>query len=162
MRPNVTALIRAEVGARWQLSIDEPRIRLGLDSSADFVRGLLTLTRTDQHILVEGSLESSIPTECVRCLDIFQQLLRLQLEEQFALAAGPSVTDPPYLVDANGTIDLTLPIREQIVLSVPIQPICRPDCKGLCIQCGKNLNEGPCECSDDSVDPRLASLKTLL
>ena len=161
LRYKVSALIKADVGSRMQLVIDEPPLNLGPDLTADYLRGNLVLTRTDRHILVEGTLKSAVIADCVRCLDAFHQPLRISLEEQFALTAGSNV-DPLYLVETDGTLDLTFPMREQILLSQPIQTLCRPDCKGLCPHCGRNLNENPCECKDDSTDPRLASLKTLL
>lgn len=162
LRYNVSSLIRADVGSQLHLAIDESPVSLGQDLTADFLRGKLTLTRTDQHILVEGTLQSAVSAECVRCLGSFHQQIQVPIEEQFALTPGLPVADPLYVVGSDGTIDLTWPMREQILLCVPIQSICRPNCKGLCPQCGKNLNEGPCDCRDEPIDPRLASLKTLL
>jgi uncharacterized protein len=145
-----------------RLAIDELRRSLGPDLEVDFLRGNLVLTRTDQHILVAGTLETATRAECVRCLDSFDQPLVLQLEELFALKSGPQVVDRHYVVAADGTIDLTSPLREQVLLAQPIKPVCRPDCAGLCATCGRNLNEGQCECKDESIDPRLAALKALL
>jgi len=101
-------------------------------------------------------------SECVRCLESFHLPIQIRLEELFALNPGPQVSDPVYLIAPDGTIDLVYPLREQILLAQPLKPVCRPDCKGLCMNCGKNLNEGPCDCSDESIDPRLAALKALL
>jgi uncharacterized protein len=162
MRFKVSALIRAEVGAQFEQIVDEPARHLGQDLKVDYLRGKLMLTRTDQHILVEGTINTALPAECVRCLDTFSLPLRIRLEELFALTLGAQVADPLYAVAPDGTIDLTLPLREQILLAQPIKPICRPDCKGLCSTCGKNLNEGPCDCDDESIDPRLAALRALL
>lgn len=162
LRFKVTALTRAEVGSRLQVVIDEPRLKLGPDLTADYLHGTLTLTRTDRHILLEGTLNAAVLAECVRCLDAFQQPLQFQFEEQFTLTASRNAIESALFVETDGTIDLTFPMREQILLTQPIQPLCRPGCKGLCAQCGKNLNEGPCNCSDDSIDPRLASFRTLL
>ena len=63
---------------------------------------------------------------------------------------------------ADGWLDLRQPLREQIMLAMPIHLLCRPDCKGLCTNCGQNWNEGPCNCSAEDLDPRLAALKNLL
>jgi uncharacterized protein len=51
--------------------------------------------------------------------------------------------------------------REDFLLSIPISAVCRPDCRGLCPKCGKNWNEGPCDCEDDEIDPRWAGLADL-
>jgi len=162
MRHKVTALIRADVGAQLTLSVNESRRNLGPDVTVDFIRGQLLLTRTDQHILAAGTLKSALTAECVRCLEPFRLQLHIHLEELFVLHPGPRVMDMNYCVDWNGTIDLTPALREQVVLVQPIKPVCRPDCKGLCAKCGKNLNEGPCDCGDASTDPRLSALKALL
>ncbi|HEY4690608.1 MAG TPA: DUF177 domain-containing protein [Anaerolineae bacterium] len=162
MRYKVSALIRADIGAQLNLSIDEPQRNLGHDLKVEFIRGRLLLTRTDQHILVAGSLRSALNAECVRCLESFHLPLQIQLEELFAISPGPRITDQQYVVDWDGIIDLIPALREQFLLAQPIKPVCRPDCKGLCPNCGKNLNEGACDCSDESIDPRLAALKALL
>jgi uncharacterized protein len=59
------------------------------------------------------------------------------------------------------TIDLDPLVREQVLLALPMHAVCRDDCKGLCGQCGKNLNEGQCGCVGTQVDPRLAVLKNI-
>ena len=161
MRYKVSALIWADVGAQLQLTIDEPQRSLGQDLTVDLVRGKLLLTRADQRILVTGTLKAALLAECARCLDYFHLPLQIRLEELFALNPAHA-TDPMYVVAPDGTIDLTRPMREQIFLAQPIKPICRPDCRGLCSNCGKNLNEGPCDCDDETIDPRLAALRALL
>jgi DUF177 domain-containing protein len=72
------------------------------------------------------------------------------------------VTDSGLLMPETGIIDLGPVLREYAVLEIPISPLCKPDCKGLCPICGNNLNECTCNHADDSVDPRLAALRSLL
>ena len=162
MRHRVSSLVRAEVGTQMTLSIHEPQRPLGRDVTVDFIRGQLTLTRTDKQILATGALSSSVAVECVRCLEIFHLPLQLQVEELFALSPGPAPIDPVYAVDWDGTLDLAPVICDQILLALPIGSVCRPDCRGLCPNCGQNLNEGRCDCHDESADPRLAALQALL
>jgi uncharacterized protein len=59
-------------------------------------------------------------------------------------------------------LDLTEVVRQAIFLAIPMSPVCRADCAGLCPQCGQNLNEGQCHCVSEVVDPRLEVLKQLL
>jgi len=151
-------MMRPEVGAAMDLAIDEVNQVLG-DLKVDYVRGKLRLTRANKRILAKGQLETIIQAECVRCLTEFQLPLTLQFEELFAFSAA---ADPVYFVDEGGWLSLRQPVREQILLAMPIQTLCRPDCKGLCSQCGANLNDGPCNCETDDTDPRLAALKSLL
>ena len=62
---------------------------------------------------------------------------------------------------ADDQIDLNEMMREQFYLALPMKPLCREDCKGLCPQCGTNLNTGTCDCAPVWEDPRLAALKQL-
>jgi len=140
------------------LAIDEIDQTLG-DLKLDYVRGQLRLTRVNNRILVKGRLQTVADAECVRCLTPFKLNLNLQLEEMFALSP---VGDPIYFVNDDGWLNLQAPLREQVLLAMPIKLFCRPDCKGLCPECGANRNDGPCGHEDDAIDPRLAALKSLL
>ena len=67
-----------------------------------------------------------------------------------------------FFMGEDGFVDLSPLLRELSLLEIPMQVFCRPDCQGLCMQCGQNLNEGLCACDRDNIDPRLAALKALL
>lgn len=120
-----------------------------------------------------GSLTATVELPCVRCLEP----LRLALDEPLDLLFLPSsanvapgkdeereLKDEDLAVSfyQDDKIDVGLLIREQIYLALPMKPICRDDCQGLCTKCGTNLNSSSCNCAPEAVDPRLASLKTLL
>jgi uncharacterized protein len=158
LRYNVAPVIRPEVGAAMDLAVDETQQVLG-DLSVEYVRGVLRLTRTNRRILISGTLQTAVAVECVRCLVPFQLTLTLPLEEQFALS--PAI-DPVYYIAEGGWLSLGPPLREQILLAMPIHLVCRPECQGLCVDCGQNLNDGPCSCGTEGIDPRLAALKSLL
>ena len=158
LKYNIAPLLRPEVGATVSLEINEGAQTLG-DLKVEHVRGTLRLTRTNRRILVKGTIQTAVETDCVRCLTPCQLTLTLKLEELFAFS---SAIDPIYFVNDDGWINLKQPLREQILLAMPIQTLCRPDCKGLCSQCGQNLNDGPCGCRTEDIDPRLAALKALL
>ncbi|HZY42236.1 MAG TPA: DUF177 domain-containing protein [Anaerolineae bacterium] len=150
--------MRPEVGAAMDLVVDETQQVLG-DLNVEYVRGTLRLTRANRRILVTGTLQTVVAADCVRCLTPFQLTLTLPIEEQFALS--PAV-DPVYYIDEGGWLSLLQPLREQLLLAMPIHLVCRPECKGLCVDCGQNLNDGPCSCGTEDIDPRLAALKSLL
>jgi uncharacterized protein len=65
-------------------------------------------------------------------------------------------------VGEDGMIDLAPLVRELSLLALPIKVLCRPDCQGLCQECGANLNLGDCGCAENEIDPRLAALGSLL
>ena len=157
LKYNVSLLLKPEVGVTLGLDVDEVHQTLG-DLKVDYVRGHLLLTRTNRGALAKGQFSTKFETECVRCLEPFDLTLTVPLEEMFSFSPA---TDPIYCID-EGWLDLRLPLREQIMLALPMHSLCRPDCKGLCPNCGHNLNEGPCTCSTDDIDPRLAALKKLI
>lgn len=164
MRYNISSLLKAPIGARMTWPLDVTHQHLGSDIVVESIRGNLVITRTDRRLLAQGRLKVVLEAECVRCLEIIPQLaVQVDFEESFLLhPVNSSKRTVAYGVTDDGYLDLTYPLREQIVVSMPIRPLCRPDCKGLCSQCGANLNLGPCDCSEDSIDPRLAALKSLL
>ena len=157
LKYNVALLLKPEVGATLELDVDEVHQTLG-DLKVDYVRGRLLLTRTTRGVLATGTFHTALQTECVRCLEPFSLELQVPMEEMFSFT---SASDPTYFIDESW-LDLRQPLREQILLTLPMHRVCRPDCKGLCPTCGRNLNEGPCSCNIEDIDPRLAALKNLL
>jgi uncharacterized protein len=120
-----------------------------------------------------GLLVATVELPCVRCLepsaiDIHEALDLLFLPPSANVGPGKDeerelkVEDLAVSFYQDDRIDLSLLVREQIYLALPMKPICRVDCQGLCPECGTNLNLSSCGCARKSVDPRLANLKTLL
>jgi uncharacterized protein len=67
-----------------------------------------------------------------------------------------------FTIDEHHILDLTEAIRQYALLAVPMKPLCRKECAGLCPNCGKNLNQGPCDCPAQNIDPRWSKLTKLL
>jgi uncharacterized protein len=65
------------------------------------------------------------------------------------------------MIDEHHLLDLSEAIRQNALLAVPMKPLCREDCSGLCQQCGKDLNKGQCDCNKSEIDPRWAKLADL-
>jgi uncharacterized protein len=116
-----------------------------------------------EGILVTGGVSGSTVVECSRCLKKFDSSVAVDLCELFVAPGheleGPEADDT-YRV--SGTeIRLEPMLRDAITLALPLHPLCRDDCKGLCAQCGADLNEGECSCVEDDTDPRWAPLEKL-
>lgn len=122
-----------------------------------------------------GSLDAPVETECVRCLEPFVLKVHERLDLLYmprSANVGPkrvkdeelelSEKDLAVSFYRDDRIDLAQMIREQVYLALPMKPLCKEDCRGLCPECGTNLNLSSCSCVRDTVDPRLATLKTLL
>jgi uncharacterized protein len=161
MRYHVSSLLKASVGAQIILTVDEDRHRIGNDLTVEYVRGTLRLIRTDLRVLAQGQLKTQVQAECVRCLESFDLPLTIQFEELLTLFPA-SPPDKTCHIGEDGYLYLDRPLAELVHLEMPMHALCRPDCKGLCSQCGLNLNEGTCHCSDQDDDPRLAALGSLL
>lgn len=110
---------------------------------------------TDDSFLVTGSIELESNVACSRCLERFTLPITIQIEEEVD-------KEEVELIDNQAMIDITKEIDDNIILSVPMQPVCDEDCAGLCPSCGQNLNKADCDCFMHTVDPRLAKLEKLL
>lgn len=106
-----------------------------------------------EGILASGSAEGEMTAECVRCLDPISETIEVAFAELFAYDEDEAYD---YRV-VDDSVDLELPIRDALVLELPFQPVCQPDCYGLDPQTGEKLTE-PRQEPADSTDPRWAAL----
>lgn len=159
LKINVGFLLAEGSGYSRVTSLDIPqRLRLSEDTTVERLSGDLRLTRTSGGILVQGILSCTTLGECARCLTLTEITFPLEIEELFAPAN--SVTTQ-FTIGEDNILDLAPLIREEALVSEPHQVYCRPSCKGLCLNCGQNLNEGLCECQHHELDPRWAALAKL-
>ncbi len=161
LRFNFGFLLEAPNGTSRQVELAYPTIQVADDMSLEPLEGMFTATRTSEGIYINGQLESRIIQECVRCLEVADVPLTLDIDELFFYPPSEAPAEA-YVVGENGFIDLSPLVRELGMLGIPIQTLCRPDCEGLCMNCGQNLNEGICSCEEETVDPRLEALRQLL
>jgi uncharacterized protein len=161
LRLNVGFVVAQSAGFSRDFPFDIPHINIPPDLRLNGLVGLVRVTRTPQGILLQAEFRTVIDLECVRCLADFQQTQKFSFTELYAFSQR-YMTDSGLLMPETGIIDLTPVLREYVLLEIPISPLCRPDCKGLCPICGNNLNESTCYHEDEPGDPRLASLKLLL
>jgi uncharacterized protein len=117
-----------------------------------------------------GTATTELELACSRCLEPFRLPVAAPFDLRY-LPASAASTDAEREVDdedletsyyENDAIDLNQVLREQFYLALPMKPLCVDDCRGLCAQCGTNLNTGSCGCAPVWEDPRLAPLKNLL
>jgi uncharacterized protein len=160
LRLNVGFLLKEGVGYSREFEFDEPVVPIADDLTVHDLRGRVTLTRTPQGLYAQGQLRGVIDHECTRCLTDYRQPVSIRLSELYHYPPENAPAGEPVISD-DVHLDLTPVAREDFLLSIPISAICRPDCKGLCPSCGKNWNEGPCDCEDDQTDPRWAGLADL-
>lgn len=116
----------------------------------------------DDMALVEGELSLDVTMPCSRCLKPVPVRIAVPFREHFMVGGDPQTEEEDlYVPVESNEIDLTPYVEEAVQLELPLVPLCAEDCKGLCPECGKDLNEGECGCDRTPIDPRLAALKDL-
>jgi uncharacterized protein len=121
--------------------------------------GSLRLESVIEGILATGTVAGQVRLECARCLAPFSAPLEVEVCELFT-APGHEAEPDAYRVSGS-EIDLEPMLRDAAGLSLPLNPLCRPDCAGLCARCGADLNEGACGCVEEVTDPRWDALGEL-
>lgn len=166
MRINVAQQLKSSVGDIRRYSVD--------DTTDDGfpVRGEAKLVLTNRSILATGKFSTAVHSTCSRCLEEFEQPFEFEIEEEFfptgdilnvpAESADEEAKANGFVIGEDHVLDLSEALRQNLLLSFPIKPVCRPECAGLCQKCGRNLNLGTCNCVIEASDPRWAPLQQLL
>ena len=170
---NVAQLLKAVSGTSQRVELDnddelvfsdgEPRL-------AGIVEGTVRLHRTNQGIFADGEATVPVELECTRCLKHYTNTMTVSLHELFyptidvntGLPVPPPDDELAFPIDHNHILDLREAIRQNLLVALPMQTLCTPDCKGLCQFCGHDLNESECGCTPESTDVRLDVLRQLL
>jgi uncharacterized protein len=125
------------------------------------VHGDLRLESVVEGILVTGKVEAPMVLECARCLQRFGARLSVDLCELFVGQQGRAAADDDAYFVTGSDIDLEPMLRDVLALELPLNPLCREDCRGYCPHCGADLNATACQCGEEDVDPRWAELSAL-
>jgi len=160
-RLNVGFIIHEEVGYTAEFPFEFDKIRIGDDPVLLDFTGLVDIGRTPQGLVVTGHFSGRTSLECARCLKAFDQRLNWDMTELYAFNEK-SVSDSGLIVPEDAQIDLEPLIRDYALLEIPISPLCRPDCKGLCPVCGQDLNIRDCGHRPQEDESPFSSLKKLL
>lgn len=185
---NVAQLLKEPVGATRRLDLETPELvlfdetgnRAGQGQAqgqakieARNVEGSVKLTSLRNSVLVQGDVAADVPLECSRCLDMFDLPVEATLEEQYqptidvftgapvSQEDGPEPDDLVFNIDSNHMMDLTEPVRQALLVALPMKPLCREDCQGICPVCGANRNETHCDHTEEKSDDRWSGLRSL-
>jgi uncharacterized protein len=142
-RINVGFIIHEEVGYTCEFPFEFEKVSIDEDLDLQNFIGTIQVSRTPQGLLFEGKFSGETRLECVRCLNEFSKPLAWNLTELYAFNER-SVSDSGLIIPDDAQIDVESLIREYALLEIPINPICKPDCKGLCPVCGQDLNVADC------------------
>lgn len=169
---NVAGLLHEPPGVARDYRLRDRYLSLAPDVElAGPLNGTLRLQRTNRGILVNGSLEADLRRTCARCLEPFVEPARIGVSEEFlpsvdpdsgSFLPEPDAAEAARLIDAHHEIDLAPVLREEFALTEPMHPLCRPDCAGLCPDCGARIGADHPVHEVDEIDPRLAGLARFL
>ncbi|MBA7643109.1 hypothetical protein ES703_50820 [subsurface metagenome] len=167
MQINVSQLLKEPIGATRDYRVSEI---VDITGDGRMVQGEVKLLRTHRGILVRGVLRTEVELTCSRCLSPFNFPVTLNIGEEYIptvdVVSGVPLSSPEepgsFIIDEHHVIDLTEAIRQYSLLVIPMKPLCREDCAGLCPNCGHNLNRGHCGCPQQEADPRWSELSKLL
>jgi uncharacterized protein len=119
------------------------------------VEGIVSLTSDILHF--DGHIKCDILLHCSRCTEEFAYAIDVDVYEEFT--RDNENEDDNFIFIEGDSLDITDIIERNILLALPIKPLCSESCKGLCQSCGADLNINTCNCDNIDVDPRLAQLK---
>ncbi|HVE91695.1 MAG TPA: DUF177 domain-containing protein [Actinomycetota bacterium] len=161
---NVVELLK-HPGTQRKLSFDEPVEDLALEMARvepdEPLHFELTAEAVDgEAVYVRGSITGRYTVTCRRCLEEARSDFGVQVAEVYR--PTHDVWEEGYEVQGGEMVDLGVVTRDGVLLELPANPLCREDCKGLCPQCGANLNAGTCDCISDEGDERWGPLRALL
>lgn len=170
---NVAGLLHEFAGASRDVRLRDHYVSLGPDVElAGPLDADLRLGRTNRGILANGELRAPLRRLCARCTDPYVEEVRVAVSEEFLPSVDPESGAPIRLeagedetaqrIDGHHEIDLDTVFHDELVLTEPMHPLCRPDCPGLCTECGERLDRGDHSHGGEELDPRLAGLASLL
>ena len=160
-RLNVGFIVHQEVGYKREIPFEFEQIQISDDLDLRHFEGVASIGRTPQGLILQAKFSAETTLECVRCLNEFEQSLTWDLVELYAFNEK-SVSESELLLPDDAHIDLQPLIRDYALLEVPIKPICKPTCQGLCSVCGEDLNQIDCGHKDIAEDSPFSALKDLL
>jgi len=167
MQINTAQLLKQAIGSNRSYEINDMFIADDERESGEcHIQGTVELIRTDRGILVQGKLAGTSNIMCSRCLTMFDYPLSFGMEDEFFpsrdVTSGISLSLPDdsttFMIDEYHILDLSEAIRQYVLITIPMKPLCHPDCAGLCPNCGSNLNQNACYCDSQPQESPLGNL----
>lgn len=173
MKVSIAPLLKQSMGERIELHVAEspidPRGENAelLDADITSIDADIRATHTNPGPLLEGDARATVAQECARCLRPIGTTVVARFAEQYYsklhVDTGSAMPEAPRdakVVGSDFMIDLTPLLREEVILATPAAPLCRPDCRGLCLVCGQDLNASPHE-HEQETEARWTALRGL-
>ncbi len=169
---NAAGLLREPPGAFRDFRLHDHYVTLGPELElAGPIELDLRLQRTNRGVLVRGRVNAPLRRTCARCLDPYVDEVGVEIAEEFLPSVDPDSGTPlaapdegegVLAINAHHEIELDPVLHDELLLTEPMHPLCRPDCPGLCVTCGQSLAGAAHDHGEPEIDPRLAVLARLL
>ncbi len=136
----------------------EEKINFGIIAISEFdING--EVSKSGNTIVIDFTIKGEIEYECARCLDSVFRNFEKQLHKTVIRTSPMDSEDEDWYLSEDHLLNLDQIVVDEIVMDLPYQTVCSKDCKGLCPNCGVDLNHETCSCKDEKIDPRLEILK---
>lgn len=163
MKIDVSKIVKAE-GASQAVSVEISFDRIEFNGQEFLFTSPMrvdgVIKNAGGNLYLDADVQAEFIVNCARCLKELTEEFSFEVNEVFT--QGEIDGDSVFLPIVSNTVDLKSAVEENFCTSVPFVFLCSEDCKGLCHTCGKDLNEGECDCENEDIDPRLAGLKAFL
>ena len=169
---NIAGLLHEPPGAVRDVRLRDRYVSLGPDVElAGPLDADIRLQRTNRGVIARGEVRAPLRRTCARCNDAYVEEVAVSVDEEFLPSIDPESGAPlPHeageettlRIDEHHEVDLDRVFHDELALTEPMHPLCRPDCPGLCAECGERLDSGDHAHRGEEIDPRLAGLAALL
>ena len=167
---NVSGLLSGTLGESRQHEIENEQLTVA-DRLLTHINGSIYLIRTDRTVILDADITAVTQETCSRCLEAAPVNIRVKMDEEFYplntdlmdhLDSNSQDNDPALIIDKRNVLDLTEGLGQALVAAIPIAPLCKDECLGICAICAANRNLIDCSCPQSHSDLRWKSLDNLL
>ena len=167
---NLSGLLSGTLGDSRQHEIENEQLTVA-DRLLTHINGPIYLIRTDRTVILDADITAVTQETCSRCLEVAPVNIRVKIDEEFYplnidlmdhLDSTSQDNDPALIIDKRNVLDLTEGLGQALVAAIPIAPLCKDECLGICVICAANRNLIDCSCPQSRSDLHWKSLDNLL
>ena len=157
MKINVDSIASGKIGEKF-----EHDFTYEVQSNDNLVvKGKMFVMKTNYGFNVSANCLANLNYICGRCLEHFESPLEFSFSERFSEQSHETSDSDDFTIELDGNIDVSQAIEQYLIIETPFKTLCSSDCKGLCEQCGVNLNQGECSCAPRLSNPAWENLRDL-
>lgn len=121
-----------------------------------------SVSNNGKSLILRAVAEGHMTTNCARCMTEITVPVRFEIDENLARDDGEVSEDEDIILFHDTSVEIDDIVFDNFLMNTTGKYLCKEDCKGLCVECGQNLNEGECGCSKENIDPRWSGLLDIM